>query len=403
MTPEELKIELIKQRIELWKTTVGTQQHFNSLQLQLRNFALTLYLAVLTVIGYAIKEHLHMTAFACLAGIVIVGAFYYMDWGYHRLLKGAVAHGRQIEESLKGDLPEAELAKAISDASKAEKFLGFISSDSSRRLDCFYFLLAIALIATAIFAHCATFGVPSSAASGNASALVAQSPTKDTKTLSGSPPTVASVTLDTREAQPNAPEAKANTQIVCATEALKSYYSSGRYLRNVAQTAELGRRWLAEKIAALPIGTKPAIVLDIDETALSTWPILFGGEFCWDAARFSAFVEAGKAEGIEPVRGLFQFAVENGIATFFVTSRSEKHRASTEANLKAAGFHGYQELIMKPDGPAVSGSDFKTQARKHIVDGGLKIIMSIGDQLGDLGEAVGSDGLLIPNPFYNTK
>jgi hypothetical protein len=44
-------IEITKQTVELWKTTVGTQQHFNTLQLQLRNFALTLYLAVLAAAG----------------------------------------------------------------------------------------------------------------------------------------------------------------------------------------------------------------------------------------------------------------------------------------------------------------------------------------------------------------
>jgi hypothetical protein len=58
MTKGEYRLELLKQRIEIWKTIVDTQQHFNTLQVQLRNFSLTLLTAVFTVIGFAIKEPL---------------------------------------------------------------------------------------------------------------------------------------------------------------------------------------------------------------------------------------------------------------------------------------------------------------------------------------------------------
>src|SRR5262249_1656100 len=107
--------ELAAQALECWKTTVAVQQHFNTLQLQLRKFGLTLYLAVLATAGLAIKEHSQITirgyttsaaVLACMAGAILVLGFYYMDWGYHRLLKGAVDHGMTIEESLKERLPQ---------------------------------------------------------------------------------------------------------------------------------------------------------------------------------------------------------------------------------------------------------------------------------------------------------
>ena len=166
MDSEELKLAITNQKIELWKTTVGTQQHFNTLQLQLRNFVLTLYLAILATVGYTLKEQLHIEIFgfltstaslACLAGFVIVFAFYYIDWGYYQLLKGAVSHGHIIEESLRNDnLPEAGQAGSISTSSSAKRFLGIFPKGSSARFHLFYTFLLIGLVATAAFAHFAT-------------------------------------------------------------------------------------------------------------------------------------------------------------------------------------------------------------------------------------------------------
>jgi hypothetical protein len=144
----------VNQTIELWKTTILTQQHFNTLQLQLRNVVLTLFVAVLTVAGYGVKEHIILTilgvgvplAFlACLVGILVVGAFYYTDWGYHQLLLGAVVHGKLIETSLQPILPEALLTSSIKDASSKKKFLGFVTTNSEHRLLFFYLLLVVAL------------------------------------------------------------------------------------------------------------------------------------------------------------------------------------------------------------------------------------------------------------------
>lgn len=145
--------DLIRQRVELWKTTVETQQHFNTLQLQLRNFALTLFLAIVGVAGVAIKEHFRSGALAALgAGVVLLVAFYQMDWGYHQLLKGAVSQGTEIEESLNPTLPQAGLAKAITAASSAKRLFGIFPTRSTWRLNCFYGLLAIALAGVGIAA-----------------------------------------------------------------------------------------------------------------------------------------------------------------------------------------------------------------------------------------------------------
>lgn len=144
--------DVLKQRIEVWKTIVGTQQHFNNLQIQLRNFSLTLFTAVFTIVGFAIKEHVKVVGqCVSVAGIIVLVAFYYMDWGYHQLLKGSVNAGIDIEPSLKDFFQGPGLGVRISEASKATKFLGFVGTDSTGRLTIFYVTQFVVLACVALF------------------------------------------------------------------------------------------------------------------------------------------------------------------------------------------------------------------------------------------------------------
>lgn len=117
---EEKRTEYL---LELWKTTVSVQQHFNDLELRIRNYAVTIMVGVMGIVALAVKEGMVVTFFCCkvqvgslmlLAGSMGWTAFYLMDgFWYHRLLYGAVKHGQLIERSLKEQLPEAELTTTI--------------------------------------------------------------------------------------------------------------------------------------------------------------------------------------------------------------------------------------------------------------------------------------------------
>ena len=93
-------VELVKLAVEGWKKTVDVQQHFNDLELRVRNFAITFTAAVLGLVGWALKEGMDSFLPAGLLAIGTLGwvAFYLMDrhW-YHRFLDGAVEHGRRVE------------------------------------------------------------------------------------------------------------------------------------------------------------------------------------------------------------------------------------------------------------------------------------------------------------------
>ena len=144
--------------LEIWKKCVDVQMHFNGIELQIRNYAVTLLVAVIGAVAYALKErvevnvsgHTFSIAVAILpAGILGWTAFYFMDrhW-YHRLLLGSVQHAARIEKAVG---PELELGDAISKASPipiCEKKIRSANAGtetvqkieirSSQRIDLFY-------------------------------------------------------------------------------------------------------------------------------------------------------------------------------------------------------------------------------------------------------------------------
>ncbi len=146
--------------IEAWKKAVDVQQHFNEIELKIRNFAVTLFTFILTGVGFLYKEHtsIHLLdryfsaasllAFLGCAGIFL---FYFMDkFWYHRLLLGSVYQAIDIETRWKHSFPELNLSEKIKKLSSLT-ILG-ISFGSNRKITYFYrgmlgllFLLAVIL------------------------------------------------------------------------------------------------------------------------------------------------------------------------------------------------------------------------------------------------------------------
>lgn len=144
--------------LEMWKKTIDVQQHFNQLGLQLRNFAITLIVAVFGVIAVTQNSHIRarilwieasLASWLLLGALLGWGSFYLMDrWWYHRLLVGAVKHGELIEDQLKDDFPEIGLTKKISSESP---FILWGNKVAARtRLNWFYGSIGVALLLLAI-------------------------------------------------------------------------------------------------------------------------------------------------------------------------------------------------------------------------------------------------------------
>jgi predicted secreted acid phosphatase len=195
-----------------------------------------------------------------------------------------------------------------------------------------------------------------------------------------------------------------------AQREVEQYVDSGRYERDVARVVAAARSWLDKRVKS---ATKPAIVLDIDETSLSNWPamrmngwtrIVNGpcdlekgpcGHRAWQAM--------AKSKAIAPTLALAQHARGLGVAVFFITGRPERLRAATERNLREQGYE-WNGLILEPEGATFkSAVDFKAPERAKITAQGYTILLNLGDQESDLGGGYAERTFKLPNPVYFAK
>lgn len=148
-------------QIEIWKKIVDVQQHFNDLELRIRNFALIVTGAFLGLGGYAIKDAGVVKVFGLevsIAGLVVVSAifpltaFYFMDrlW-YHRLLDGSVYAGIEAETALKDLGYKVDLGSKIKEHSPFKLWLTKKMIRSATKMDLFYAILAGSLLLVAGF------------------------------------------------------------------------------------------------------------------------------------------------------------------------------------------------------------------------------------------------------------
>jgi hypothetical protein len=197
-----------------------------------------------------------------------------------------------------------------------------------------------------------------------------------------------------------------------ARDVARGYHDSGAYDRDLAAVARDAGGWIAARSGGV---SRPALVLDIDETALSNWEIIIRDDFgrpiggpcdlATDApCGWAAWDQLGRDPAIAPTLDLFRQARRRGIDVFFITGRPENQRAATERNLRASGYVGYARLFMVPNGAHyASAADFKAPVRAQIEQLGYQIIANVGDQPSDLHGGHAERDFLLPNPFYRVK
>lgn len=188
-----------------------------------------------------------------------------------------------------------------------------------------------------------------------------------------------------------------------------AYYESGQYWTDLAVVAAQAIDQIA---AQAPAVSRPAVVFDIDETALSNWEVIKANDFgrvidgpCTTLPEgpcgWRAWDLLARSTVIPSTLDIFQTARDNGASVFFITGRPESQRAATEANLAVVGYLGYTALAMEPDDAHfVSAADFKTPQRAAIEQQGYTIIANVGDQPSDLAGGHAQQTYLLPNPFY---
>jgi len=177
--------DLLERKLTVWEKTIDVQIHFNDLELRIRNYAITILAAVLTGSALTLKDNISVDLFArrisvavliIFSGLIVWLAFYTMDalW-YHRLLLGAVEHGKKVEEALKAELSEIGLTEAI--GARKPRGVGLSSGESKVRMHVFYLGIALTLFGLAVTLYC---GRTTIIGSNMSASLVAPTPIAST-------------------------------------------------------------------------------------------------------------------------------------------------------------------------------------------------------------------------------
>jgi len=187
---------------------------------------------------------------------------------------------------------------------------------------------------------------------------------------------------------------------------LKAYHdctcTCGCYIRALGIQEQRALALLERGAAQNKAEGKLALVLDIDDTSLSTWPELSANDFGFVSTVWNAWAEQADAPAIAGTLRLFKRAEELGVAVFFITGRADTLREATEKNLRNAGYDKWNGLTMRtPDQVSEATIAYKSAARAAIVQQGYHIILSVGDQFSDLkGQPLADYSVKLPNPFY---
>jgi predicted secreted acid phosphatase len=200
---------------------------------------------------------------------------------------------------------------------------------------------------------------------------------------------------------------------------LHAYHDYGEYDHDLAVVAAQAQDYVLQRAKQV---TKPLLVLDVDETALSNWPEINANDFGFllDAPCNALpkgpcgnleWEKSGRLEAIAPTLTLFKAARAAGVTVIFITGRDETLQQITTTNLEHAGYTGPLRVITRSKGSSTeSAADYKAVERARLEKEGYTIVGNVGDQPSDLACSFAEKnkpncnhaerGFLLPNPFY---
>ena len=176
----------------------------------------------------------------------------------------------------------------------------------------------------------------------------------------------------------------------------------GCYAHDLDLQAGRAIAFLRKRAAQKRPNEKLAMVLDIDETALSNYEELLQSGFNYTQRDWNVWLDTAKAPAIPGTLRLYKEAQRLGVSIFFITGRPESQREVTERNLSAQGYTNRQQLILRPASAAAqSTAAYKSSMRAQIVGEAYKIVLNVGDQWSDLkGTPEAEVSVKYPNPYY---
>jgi predicted secreted acid phosphatase len=213
-----------------------------------------------------------------------------------------------------------------------------------------------------------------------------------------------------------------------------TFAADSNYAKEAQRVAEDGDHYLASQSRGhhdrhTGHNSKPAIILDVDDTSLATWNYEVFSNWAFNPTTNGDFVTQQKFPAVPGMVDLATQAAKEGYAIFFLTGRGAAQEPATLGNLTSDGIGvdaGYPQPTTLSDGedglftkPAVAnypdylkaacandpnGScttiHYKSATRAHIESLGYEIVGNFGDQFSDLEGGHADKTFKLPNPNY---
>ena len=206
-----------------------------------------------------------------------------------------------------------------------------------------------------------------------------------------------------------------------------TFAANGNYAKEATKVAREGAQWLKAKE---PTGHQmKAIVLDVDDTTLTTWNYELVSNWAYNPTTNATYVNGQLFPATPGMVDMVTQAAHEGYAVFWITGRPVTQAAATLGNLGTDGIGvdaGYPAPTTLPDGssglftkPAVASYPdylkaacandpngacttihYKSATRAYIESLGYDIVASFGDQYSDLTGGFADRTFKMPHPNY---
>ncbi len=199
--------------------------------------------------------------------------------------------------------------------------------------------------------------------------------------------------------------------------------SAAEYRASAMQTYNVARQALDGALAA-PGDQPPAIILDLDETAIDN--IRFEARAIregktYDADTWKQWVSESAAGATPGAAEFLAYAKSRGVTPFYITNRKAEEETATRTNLAKLGYPldtNEDTLLTRGERPEWSSGD--KSPRREFVAAHHRVLLVLGDDLNDFVPAagktlaeraalvrenaanLGTSWFILPNPMYGS-
>lgn len=183
---------------------------------------------------------------------------------------------------------------------------------------------------------------------------------------------------------------------------LINYHDSGEYYQDISAVIKEATYYLQFRLTQNDRShhkKKLAIVMDIDETALTNYKRLLQENFKITPKILEKIEAYNDDPAIPYTLAFYNYAKDHGVDIFFITGRNFTLYNNTINNLTEAGYHDWKHISFNHR-PASNMSRYRIEERHKIQLDGYDIIMNIGNRKTTLSGGYSDMIFKLPNPFY---